>query len=298
MSKVKKRWIIGIFILALLVISGIYLSKVNIPVLEPKGPIADQEFRLLLEVTGLMLIVVVPVFILLGYIVYRYNDKNKKKRPYSPNWDHNLLIEGIWWFIPTALIVVLAIITWRATYALNPYKPIASNNKPIVIQVVSMDWKWLFIYPQYNIASVNKIVFPINTPVHFYITSNAPMNSLWIPQLSGQIYAMAGMRTQLYIMANQIGNYRGSSANISGIGFAGMIFDAQATTNNDFNAWIKKVSYAPPLNQASYLQLSKPSLYVKPKYYSRPVHNLFNDIILGYLIPKSEQKKIGLGWLN
>lgn len=298
MSKAKKILGIGLIILAVLIVSGVYLSSVNIPILEPEGPIADKEFRLLLLVTGIMLIVVIPVFVLLAYIVYRYKDTNKKAAPYSPDWDHSRVLEAIWWLIPTTLIVILSVITWRATYALNPFKPIPSNNKTVVIQVIAMNWKWLFIYPQYGVASVNQIAFPINTPVHFYITSDAPMNSLWIPQLSGQIYSMAGMRTQLYIMANKLGDYKGRSANISGIGFASMVFNAKATTDAGFNSWVKHASASPVLNQAAYLQLDKPSSYVPVHYYSHPLHNLFGAVIMSYMMPKSEQRQMGIAWIK
>jgi len=298
MSKAKKRWGLALVIIVVLVISGIYLNHVNIPVLEPKGPIADAEFRLILIVTGLMLIVVIPVFVLLAYIVYRYNDANPKKAKYSPDWDSNLSIEAIWWLIPTVLIIILSVITWHSTYALNPYKPIPSKNKTITIQVISMDWKWLFIYPEFKLASVNQIAFPVNTPVHFYITSAAPMNSLWIPQLSGQIYAMAGMRTQLYIMANKLGSYTGWSANISGVGFDSMVFKAEAMTKTGFATWVKHARSAPALTTAAYLKLAKPSSFVPVHYYSRPVRNLFNGVILTYMLPKFEQRKLGIAWIN
>lgn len=293
MIKVKKRWVISLAVVAVLAISYLYLSSVNIPVLEPKGIIADKEFRLLLLVTGIMLIIVIPVFVLLFYILYMYRDSNTKKTKYSPDWDHSRIIEGIWWTVPSLMILVLSIITWRATYALNPYRPIASKKPPIVVQVVSLQWKWLFIYPKENVASVNRLVIPVNTPIHFYLTSDAPMNSFWVPQLSGQIYSMPGMRTQLYIMANQKGVYNGWSANISGAGFAGMMFQAQATSSANYSSWINKIrTSSPVLTLSTYNKLSKPSSYVKPKYYSYPSANLFNGIILKYRIPNFSYRKL------
>jgi cytochrome o ubiquinol oxidase subunit 2 len=286
MRTVKRGWGVAVVILAVLIISGIYLSGVNIPVLEPKGPIADQEFRLALLVVGLMLIVVVPVFILLAYIVHHYRTDAKHRGKYSPDWDHSRIIETIWWLIPSILIAILAVITWNATYKLDPYRPIASKNPAITIEVISLDWKWLFIYPKQGIASVNQVVFPKQTPVHFYLTSDAPMNSFWIPQLSGQIYCMPGMQTQLYLMASGKGSYNGWSANISGRGFASMMFQAVSTSSTSFNTWVKQVrSSSPVLSQAAFTHLSAPSSYMPITYYSRPSPNLFIDTINSYMKP-------------
>jgi len=297
MSRVNKIIIVSSLILMVLVVSGVYLSQVSIPILQPRGYIADQEFRLLITVTLLMLIIVIPVFVLLAYIMYKFRDTNHKPKKYSPNWANSKILEPIWWLIPSMLILVIGIITWHETYALNPYKPIASKHKAIVVQVVSLDWKWLFIYPQFKIASVNQLVFPVNTPVHFYITSAAPMNSLWIPQLAGQMYAMAGMRTQLNIMASVKGVFKGRSANISGAGFDSMVFNAISTSKLGFNQWIDKASFSPSLSLAAYKQLEKPTSFVKPYYYSNPAPNLFNDIMFSYMAPKNELKKMGFSYV-
>ena len=286
MGKHKKWWIWMIMLIGVVAISLGYLSTVNIPLLQPRGFIADKEFRLLITVTLIMCIVVVPVFILLAYIVWKYRDTNHTQKKYTPDVASNRYLEGLWWMIPTIIIIVLSVITWKATYALNPYNPIASPNQAIPVQVIALDWKWLFIYPTLNVASVNKVVFPVSTPVHFYLTSDAPMNSFWVPQLSGQIYNMPGMQTQLYLMADQKGNYNGWSANISGIGFASMMFTAEATSHHQFVSWVKQIRRtAPHLTQAAYDQLTKPSSYVKPKYFSDPKTNLFNDQIMKYMMP-------------
>ncbi len=286
MSSKKKVLGLGLAVLVVLIISGSYLSSVNIPLLQPRGIVADKEFRLLLSVTGIMCIVVIPVFILLGYIVWKYRDTNNSKKKYLPDWDSNRYIEGLWWIIPSIIIFILSIITWNATYALNPFNPLASTEKALNIQVIALDWKWLFIYPSEKVASINKLVIPVNRPVHFYLTSDAPMNSFWIPQLSGQIYSMPGMQTQLYIMANREGHYRGWSANISGIGFASMTFDTAVTSDINFNHWAHQVDKtAPKLTNAAYSVLSRPSSYVAPKYYSHPQPNLFNDTISKYMVP-------------
>ncbi len=284
--KSKRRWFVALILLLVVVVSGFYLASVNIPVLEPKGVIADKEFRLLMSVVILMSVVALPVFGLLAYIVWKYSDKNKITKKYSPDWESNKLLEGTWWAIPTVLIVILSVITWNATYALNPYNPIASNNKTLNVEVIALDWKWLFIYPSLNIASVNNLMMPLNTPVHFYLTADAPMNSFWIPQLSGQIYAMPGMQTQLYIMANQVGEYNGWSANISGIGFAGMMFKANVVSSQKFMAWASTtVRHAPALTMTKYNQLIKPSLYVPSHFYSHPAANIFALTIDKYMQP-------------
>ena len=281
-----KIWLgVGLALVAIVVITAVYLSGVNIPVLEPKGPIADQEFRLLLLVTGAMLIVVIPVFILLGYIVWHYREDNPKRGKYMPNWEHSRWLEGLWWFIPTVLIAIVSVITWRATYQLNPYRPIATNVKALKVQVIALDWKWLFIYPSLNIASVNMMEFPLKVPLHLYLTSDAPMNSFWLPQLSGQIFAMAGMQTQLYLSADQVGTYYGRSANISGAGFASMQFSAKSVSQASFQSWVKSVrKYAPKLDLATYNQLRAP-FSDKVHYYSLTNLCLFNAVINSYMAP-------------
>ena len=270
----------------------IYLSKVSIPVLQPRGPIADKEFRLMVFITAIMLIVVIPVFILLGYVVWRYREDNPKRGRYVPEWQHSRWLEALWWLIPSALILVVSVITWFASYSLNPYKPIASKSKPLVVQAVAMDWKWLFIYPAQHMASVNLVEFPASVPVHFYITADAPMNSFWLPQLSGQIYAMAGMQTQLYIMADHFGYFVGRSANLSGVGFASMQFGAKSVSETSFLSWVRNVrKHSPKLDVAAYNKLNRPSSYVPVKYYSNPSNGLFGYVIAKYMVPSARGVK-------
>ena len=177
-------------------------------------------------------------------------------------------------------------ITWDSSHALDPYRPLSSNVKPLTIQVVALDWKWLFIYPKQDIATVNYVQFPANTPITFDVTSDAPMNSFWIPQLGGQIYAMPGMATELHLEASQNGSFDGSSANISGKGFSGMTFTAKATSSADFNAWVKTVQQAPQnLDAAAYVALAKPSENVPRAYYANADLTLYNQIIMQYMMP-------------
>jgi cytochrome o ubiquinol oxidase subunit II len=268
-------------------VTVVYLRHQNIEVLNPKGPVALQERNLMITVVLLMLIVVVPVFVLTFFIAWKYRASNGAT--YRPDWDHSRTLETIWWLVPTLLILVLSVITWRATHELVPSAVLASANPPMTIQVVALDWKWLFIYPQQDIATVNYVQFPVNTPVDFQITADAPMNSFWIPQLGGQIYAMPGMATSLNLLASSQGTFRGSSANISGRGFAGMEFAAHATTENDFESWVSSVKQSPRnLNDQTYAELTAPSIHNSYAAYASSESGLFGKIVLKYM-PSSDQ---------
>lgn len=290
MIKLKNRRKIYFIALTVIIIGVIgllfwYLSRVDIPLLQPRGQIADRQFRLFVLVSGLLSVVALPVFGLLFFILFKYRDKNhNKKTKYSPDWDHNVIIEALWWVIPGILILVTSVITWQSSYALNPYKPISSNQPAVDIQVISLDWKWLFIYPKYRLAMINKVFIPLNQPIHFYITSNTVMNSFWVPQLAGQIYTMPGIQTQLYLNATQSGIYYGRSANISGIGFAGMQFSVDALTSQQFIKELRSLAQnsQSKLSYANYLQLAKPSQYNPFKVYTDVQNNLFYQVIASY----------------
>ncbi len=284
----------GIVLAALAYAAVRYLHGHTIAVLDPKGPIALQERNLIVVATLIMLIVVIPVFVLTFWFAWKYRATNTAAR-YAPDWDHNRTLESIWWLIPTAIILVLAVITWKSSHTLDPYRPIASTNPPMTIQVVALDWKWLFIYPQQHIATVNFVQFPVNTPVNFQITADAPMNSFWIPQLGGQIYAMPGMNTQLNLLASSQGNFHGSSANISGVGFAGMTFVAKASSESDFNQWASQVQQShQALTMNQYNGLAKPSQNNPATYYTSPQSGLFNSIMVKYLAPLSQSTPAGM----
>ncbi len=185
-----------------------------------------------------MLIIIVPTFILLFVVAWKYRAKNAKAK-YDPEHSHGVFGELILWMIPSVVIAVMAVITWNATHKLDPYKPLESEVKPLTIQVVALDWKWLFIYPEQGIATLNFVQFPERTPIHFELSADgSPMNSFWIPQLSGQIYSMTGMTTQLHIMADGPGEYTGRAAEINGEGFADMTFVAKSTSQSDFEDWV------------------------------------------------------------
>jgi cytochrome o ubiquinol oxidase subunit II len=270
--------LLDILLLVILLLYGRHINF-NVQVLNPKGHIASRERRLIFEAALLMLIVVIPVYIMTFYIAFKYRASNKQAK-YSPDWDGNRKIEVSWWAIPGIIIAILAVITFKSSHELDPFRKISSNVKPMTIQVVALDWKWLFIYPQQNIASVNFVEFPVNTPVNFEITADAPMNSFWIPQLGGQIYAMSGMATQLNLLADRVGDYRGSSANISGRGFSSMNFTARASAGSQFDHWVAYAKQSPlSLNSAAYNQLSRQGTLDQPVYYSSAQNNLFNGVL-------------------
>lgn len=251
----------------------------NLQVLNPKGQIADKERTLMLEAALLMLIVVVPVYLMTAYIAFKYRAGNQRAK-YSPDLDGNRKLEITWWAIPGVIITILAVITFKSSHDLDPFKKISSPVKPITIEVVALDWKWLFIYPEQNVASVNFVEFPVNTPVNFEITADAPMNSFWIPQLGGQIYAMSGMATELSLIANRAGDYYGSSANISGRGFAAMKFTARATDRPGFEQWLAYAKQSElKLDTGAYKQLARQSTISQPVYYSSAQKGLFNQVL-------------------
>ena len=250
--------------------------------LDPVGQVGIDEKNLIITATLLMLLVVVPVILMTLVFAWKYRASNKNAT-YAPKWSHSTKIEVVIWTVPILIIIALGVITYKSTHALDPYRPIESDVKPVTIEVVAMDWKWLFIYPEQGIATVNKIVFPANTPVNFRITSDTVMNSFFIPGLGGQIYAMAGMQTKLHLIANKNAELDGISANYSGAGFTGMKFKAIATSQADFDAWVSEVKASPKqLDTAEYEALTKPSQNNPVELYSSVKPNLFQTIIDKY----------------
>lgn len=283
----RLRFQILLAVILLFIGAGIltYLLKdAPIAVLQPGGIIARRQRDLLVIVTLLSLIVIIPVYLLTFFIVWKYRAGNKKAR-YEPDWAHSWKLETIWWGVPFAIIVVLSAIIWDSSHALDPYKPIAAGHRPLVVQVVALQWKWLFIYPEQGIATVNHLQIPEDTPVEFHVTSDAPMNSLWIPQLGGQVYAMSGMTTKLHLMADEPGVFNGSSANISGEGYAGMTFKATAVPRHDFFVWARDaVATQPRLNWDDYQQLARPSKNVPPAtFVIRENTSMYDRVIDKYM---------------
>lgn len=267
------------------VLVGGILAGCDIPVIHPKGMVASEQRDLMITSLLLMLIVVVPVIILTLVFTFRYRDTNQKAK-YTPDWDDNAKLEIIWWSVPIVIIVILASITWRTSHELDPYKELAVKERPIEIQVVALPWKWLFLYPEQGIAVVNHVRFPVEAPVNFKITAQAPMNSFWIPHLAGQIYAMEGMQTKLSVKADTLGSFPGYSANFSGEGHNGMKFIAKASTRAEFDAWVDSVKKAQgALTRGAYDSLAEPTMDDPVRTWASFQPGLFLEIMMSYMLP-------------
>jgi len=248
----------------------------------PKGPIGDAERFVIIAAIVLMLIVVIPVFVMVLWFPWKYRASNVKAT-YAPKWCYSAKIDLVIWLIPLLIVMALGILTWRETHRLNPYKPINPDITPIRIEAVSLDWKWLFIYPDHNVAAVNQLIFPAKVPLSFRITSDTVMTSFFIPQLGSQIYAMAGMQTRLHLMADEPGTYAGQNQQFSGRGFSDMSFQAIAVTREDFEAWVQKAKQSPDsLDLSQFKKLEEPSIGHPVTYFSPVKTDLFDAIIHKY----------------
>jgi cytochrome o ubiquinol oxidase subunit 2 len=255
----------------------------DIPVLDTHGTIANQQRDLIYITFGLGLLVVIPVLTMLFVIAFKYRAGNTKAK-YQPEFDGHMGLEALWWGIPCLIIIVLAIITAISTHALDPYKKLESNVEPINVQVVSMDWKWLFIYPDKGIATLNHLNIPENTPINLTLTSDAPMNSFWVPALAGQVYTMTGMSTKLHMMADSTGTFNGRSANISGEGFSDMTFKVNSMSSEDFSKWaITSASSNKVLDETSYKKLAVKSKDDGEITYMLMDTDLYNKIVSKYM---------------
>ncbi|MEJ0093642.1 MAG: ubiquinol oxidase subunit II [Methylocella sp.] len=255
------------------------LGGCQMALMDPKGPIGAEEKSIILLATWLMLIVVVPVIVMTIAFAWRYRASNAKAA-FTPDWEHSNLIEAVVWLVPCLIIAALATVTWTSTHKLDPYERIVSSTKTIEVEVVSLDWKWLFIYPDLKIASVNELAFPVDAPVHFRLTSASVMNSFFIPQLGSQIYTMPGMETKLSLLANETGEYDGMSANYSGGGFSDMKFAARAMTEGEFEDWVKNVRASQnKLTKSAYRELALPSEKTPVAYYGDVELSLYHDAL-------------------
>jgi len=251
----------------------------GVPLLDPQGPIGDQTKNLILISVGLGFLVVIPVIIMTVWFAVRYRESNSKAT-YKPHWEGSLKVEAFIWLIPLAIIVVLSYLTWVKTVDLDPYKPISSTEHPLRVQVVSLDWNWLFIYPDQNIAVVNKLVIPAGTPVSFDLTSATVMTSFFIPDLGSQMYAMAGMETHLNLMAHGPGTFTGRNMEFSGPGYSAMNFPAVSVPADQFTDWVAKAKEGTSvLSSEQFQQLDKPQKNYPVTIYSSVEPNLFGQII-------------------
>jgi cytochrome o ubiquinol oxidase subunit 2 len=255
-------------------------------VLAPRGPIGKAETVILYDATGIMLAVIIPVILLTLAFAWWFRAGNTRAR-YLPNWEYSGRIEMITWSIPALVILFLGGIAWIGSHDLDPPQPIESTTTPLDVEVVSLDWKWLFIYPNQGIASVNRLVVPVGTPVHFRLTSSSVMNSFFVPELGSQIYTMPGMTTQLNLQADDAGVYKGLSAQFSGDGFADMRFAVAALAPDQFAGWVESAkTQGQPLDLAAYDALAQPSEAVAPVTYTHVAPGLFETILTNRGVPR------------
>jgi cytochrome o ubiquinol oxidase subunit 2 len=248
-------------------------------VLNPKGPIAAAEQQILFNSLAIMLAIVIPTILATLGVAFWFRSSNRRAR-YRPDFTYSGRLELLVWSIPAMTVLLVGGVAWIGAHDLDPRKPIASSVEPVRVQVVSLDWKWLFIYPDQGIASVNHLTVPVGTPVSFELTSSGPMNSFFVPQLGSQIYTMAGMMTRLHLQADHEGTYPGLSANYSGEGFADMRFTVDAVPPEAFAQWIDAArSAGPMLDAGTYAALAKPSSAVAPFTYRSVAPDLFNGIL-------------------
>jgi cytochrome o ubiquinol oxidase subunit 2 len=272
-------------LLAFILISAALLGGCQEGVLDPKGPIAAAERLILFNSLGIMLAIVIPTILATLGVAYWFRSSNERAR-YMPDFSYSGRLEMLVWSIPIMTVLLVGGVAWVGSHDLDPPKPIASAVKPVRVQVVSLDWKWLFIYPEQGIATVNQLTIPVGTPVSFELTSSGVMNSFWVPQLGGQIYTMAGMKTRLHLQADHPGTYRGASANYSGDGFADMRFNVDAVPAEKFAQWVDAArSAGPALDAQVYADLAKPSKAVAPFTYRTVAPRLFDGIVSSIMQP-------------
>lgn len=266
----------------------LWLAGCNTVVMNPSGDIAAQQAHLVVVSTLLMLLIIVPVIALTLLFAWRYRQSNTAAK-YEPDWDHSTKLELVIWGAPLLIIIVLGLLTWISTHQLDPYRPlsrldekrpIAAGVKPLEVQVVALDWKWLFIYPEQGIATVNELVTPVDVPVRYKITASSVMNAFYVPALAGMIYAMPGMETQLNAVINKAGVYDGFSSNYSGAGFSHMRFKYHGVSAAEFEQWVQKAKASGnTLDRAGYQVLEKPSEREPVRYYGGVSVDLYDAIL-------------------
>jgi cytochrome o ubiquinol oxidase subunit 2 len=272
---------------ATVVMSALALGGCTEGVLDPKGPIAIAERQILLNALGIMLAIVIPTILATLGVAAWFRASNKRAR-YLPDFEYSGRLEVLVWAIPAMTVILVGGVAWVGAHDLDPRKPMASTTKPINVQVVSLDWKWLFIYRDEGIATVNQLTIPVGTPVNFALTSSGVMNSFFVPQLGSQIYTMAGMVTRLELQADHPGTYRGLSAQYSGSGFADMRFSVDAVPAEEFARWVDAArSAGPVLDAQAYAELAKPSSAVAPFTYRAVAPDLFDGIVSSVMQPSA-----------
>ncbi|WP_083748816.1 ubiquinol oxidase subunit II [Pelomonas sp. KK5] len=267
----------------------VLLAGCNTVVLNPSGDIASQQAKLVVQSTVLMLLIVVPVIVLTLWFAWKFRASNKAA-DYRPDWDHSTQLELIIWAAPLLIIIALGALTWISTHTMDPYRglkridaqrKVAADTKPLVVEVVALDWKWLFIYPEQGIALVNEVAAPVDRPIQFKLTASNVMNAFYVPELAGMVYAMPGMQTQLHAVSNKPGNFEGFSSNYSGAGFSHMKFRFLSLSDADFAAWVEKnkaAGGAGQLSRGEYLKLAQPSEKEPVRRYASVEPGLYDAI--------------------
>src|SRR5215831_6671889 len=276
------------FLLALSFSSMALLAGCDMVVLRPSGYVAVQQGQLVVISTLLMLLIIVPVIVLTLVFAWHYRASNTKAH-YTPDWDHSIQLELVIWAGPLLIIIALGALTWIGTHTLDPYRsltridperPLSIEAEPLKIEVVALDWKWLFIYPDHGVAVVNELAVPVDIPVRFTITSSSVMNSFYVPALAGQIYAMPSMATTLHAVINKHGEYEGFSANYSGSGFNNMRFKLLGVNAGEFDSWLQKARASKDgLTREAYLDLEKPSEREPVRRYGTVTADLFDLVV-------------------
>ena len=264
--------------LTTIVVCSLALSACKTGILEPQGPIGAAEKSILIDSIAIMLAIVGPTILAIFAFAWWFRASNTKAR-YLPEWEYSGRIELVVWAIPALVVMLLGGVAWIGAHDLDPAKPIASSQPPLEIQAVSLDWKWLFLYPDQKLATVNTLTIPVGVPVHFSLTSSSVMNAFFIPQLGSMIYTMNGMTTRLNLQADSAGVFHGMSSHYSGDGFSDMNFEVHAVSPAEFSDWVKTASKATAtLDASSYTELAKQSLKVAPATYRLDDANLFQSI--------------------
>ncbi|HEX7817454.1 ubiquinol oxidase subunit II [Dyella sp.] len=271
-----------------LLATTLLLAGCQTVLMSPSGDVAVQQRNLIVNALLLMLLIIVPVIALTLLFAWRYRASNTKAR-YTPDWDHSVLLELLIWSAPLLIIIALGALTWVSTHKLDPYRsldrisahqPMPADARPLEIDVVALDWKWLFIYPEQGIATVNEVAAPVDRPIRFNITASTVMNSFFIPALAGQVYAMPGMQTQLHAVINKPGQFEGFSANYSGAGFSGMHFVFHGVSEQDFKQWVNQAKQTGgKLDRDTYLKLEQPSQNEPVRRYASVAPKLYNAIL-------------------
>jgi cytochrome o ubiquinol oxidase subunit 2 len=257
----------------------------NRGILDPVGPVGAQEKQILINSTAIMLAIIIPTMIATVAFAWWFRRGNSKAT-YRPDWEYSGAVEMVVWAIPALTIMLLGGIAWIGSHDLDPARPLKSATPPLKVEVVSLDWKWLFIYPDQGIATVNQLVVPAGTPVSFRLTSATVWNSFFVPQMGTMIYTMPRMTTRLNLQADRPGTYDGLSSHFSGDGFSGMQFQVQALPADQFAMWAQgSHGQGAALDGRGYAELSKPSSYVKPMTYGAVAPGLFDAIVAGRAAP-------------